>query len=96
VVERSDKIGQVDGKMYYLYIIKSLRNKRYYVGSTNDVDRRLIEHNSGKSKYTRMTKPFELVYKEEYLTRSEAGRRELYIKKLKSKKYIEQLIEKGD
>jgi len=82
--------------MYYLYIIKSLKNQRYYIGSTNDIKRRLFEHNSGKSKYTKLTRPFELVYKEEYLTSSEARKRELYLKKLKNRKYIEWLVNEGN
>jgi len=66
--------------MYYVYVLKSLINGRLYTGSTNDLDRRLKEHNSGMSKYTKNTAPFELVYKETYNTRIEAYRREMYLK----------------
>ena len=69
--------------MYFIYVIKSLKNKRYYIGSTNNLKRRLEEHNSGKSKYTRLTKPFRLIYKEEYKTLKEARKREYYLKKIK-------------
>ena len=68
-------------------------NNRFYIGSTNDLIRRLKEHNRGKTRSTRFTKPFELVFKERYNTSLEARRRERYIKKQKSRKYIEKLIE---
>ena len=81
--------------MFFVYIIKSLKNKRYYIGSTNNIKRRIKEHNKGKNKYTSLTKPFLLVYKEKYKTLSEARKRETYLKKLKSRKYIEWLIKES-
>ena len=66
--------------MFWVYILKSLKNSRYYTGSTNNLERRLVEHNSGGSKYTKLTKPFVLVYKEEFNTRKEAVIRELFLK----------------
>ena len=81
--------------MHFVYIIQSIKNKRYYIGSTNNLERRLKEHNCGKSKYTKLTAPFKLVYKEEYNTLKEARIREAYLKRLKSRKYLEWLIKKG-
>jgi putative endonuclease len=78
--------------MAYVYILKSLKNNRFYIGSTNDIDRRLDEHNRGKSLYTKSVRPFELVYKEEFLLLKDARKREYLIKKKKSRKYIETLI----
>ena len=78
--------------MWFVYILRSLVNDRFYIGSTNDLNRRLKEHARGKTKSTRFTKPFELVYKEMYNTSLEARRRERYIKKKKSRKFIEWLI----
>jgi putative endonuclease len=77
---------------YVVYILKSLKNDRYYVGCTNDIDRRLSEHNSGRSRSTRSNSPFKLVHKEEYNSLSVARIRERNIKKRKSRKYIESLI----
>ena len=65
---------------YYVYVLRSEVNSRLYTGSTNNLDRKLEEHNSGSSKYTRLTKPFNLVYYEQYSTRTEAVRRERYLK----------------
>lgn len=66
--------------MYFTYVLRSLSNGRLYVGQTNDLSRRLEEHNSGQSKYTRFTRPFEVVYVETYIIRVEAVRRERELK----------------
>jgi len=78
--------------MYYLYVLKSFQNDKYYVGSTQDIDKRLKEHNSGKSKSTKGSIPWQIIYSEGYPTRTEARKRELYLKKRKSRKYIDSLI----
>ncbi|OGY63932.1 MAG: endonuclease [Candidatus Harrisonbacteria bacterium RIFCSPLOWO2_02_FULL_41_11] len=74
--------------MFYVYILKSLKNGRFYIGSTNNLERRLNEHNSGKSKYTSLTRPFVLIFKEEYLSRSEAMRREKFLKSGRGREWI--------
>lgn len=66
--------------MYYVYVLKSLKNNRLYTGSTNNLTRRVEEHNTGISKYTRLTKPFKLMYFEKFDTRAEAYKRERYLK----------------
>jgi len=81
--------------MPYIYILKSLKNGRYYVRSTIDLDRRLEEHNQKKSKYTREAGPFVLVYKQVFDTPKEARQREYQVKKMKSRVYIEKLIKTG-
>ena len=69
--------------MYFVYIIKSINFNRYYIGSTEDMERRLLYHNSGKVKSTKFYKPWEIVYSESYDTRSEAFKREKQIKSYK-------------
>ena len=76
----------------YVYILQSERNGRYYIGSTNDVARRLEEHNGRQVVATRYICPLRLVYTEEFEEIIDARRRELQIKKWKSKKEIEKLI----
>ncbi|MBC2579922.1 GIY-YIG nuclease family protein [Clostridium sp. DJ247] len=69
--------------MNYVYIVKC-SDGTLYTGYTNDLDRRIATHNNGKgAKYTRNRLPVELVYYEEYSTKSEAMKREYYIKKLR-------------
>jgi putative endonuclease len=65
---------------------------KYYVGSTTDLQRRLADHNRGKEKFTKKGIPWQLMYTESFDQLIEARKRERYIKKMKSKKYIETLI----
>jgi len=66
--------------MFYVYVLQSLSYNTYYIGSTEDVERRLSEHNSGKGRYTSGRLPWRLVYQEEYSCRSEALKRERSLK----------------
>ncbi|MBU1100699.1 MAG: GIY-YIG nuclease family protein [Bacteroidetes bacterium] len=77
---------------FTLYILKSKSTNKFYVGHTNNMERRVFEHNSGQTKSTKPGIPWELVYTKEFQTNIEANRAELDIKKKKSRKYIEQLI----
>ena len=78
--------------MPYTYILFSTKLNKYYVGACIDMERRLYEHNTGHSTFTRPGIPWELRYKESFDTLLEAKKREAYIKRMKSRKYIEQLI----
>lgn len=75
-----------------MYILFSEKVNKYYIGACIDLERRLHEHNIGHSKFTSTGIPWQLKYKEEFETVQEAKRRELAIKKMKSRKYIENLI----
>ncbi len=75
-----------------LYILQSEATARYYVGSTNELDRRLAEHERGHSLATRGRGPWRLVYRQEFETLAEARRREFEIKQWKSAKMIRALI----
>ena len=69
--------------MHYVYIVKC-SDGTYYTGYTNDLEKRLLAHNTGKgAKYTRNRMPVEMVYFEEYEDKSEAMKREYAIKRLK-------------
>ena len=78
--------------MFTVYILFSQSLNRYYVGYTNDLERRLTEHNRKKGKYTDSGIPWELAYHEIYSTKAEAMFREKSIKEKKSRGYIESLI----
>jgi putative endonuclease len=78
--------------MYFVYVLKSHKNGRFYTGSTGDVQKRLIEHNSGKSKATKFTRPFELICQESYNTRAEAYKREMYLKTGQGREELKKLI----
>jgi putative endonuclease len=81
--------------MPYVYIIFSKKINKYYVGACTNLERRLYEHNIGHSKFTSTGMPWELMHSEQYETLAEARKIELSIKKMKSRKFIEELIAKG-
>ncbi len=78
--------------MFKVYIIFSAFLDRYYVGSTANIEDRLFRHKNSGSKSTKSASDWELVYSEEFDTRSEAVLREREIKGKKSRKYLESLI----
>jgi len=66
--------------MYYVYLLKSQKNGSLYIGYTNDIERRLKEHNAGLVEYTRKYMPWVLVYYEGYFSLEDAKRREKALK----------------
>ncbi|MFA5827974.1 MAG: GIY-YIG nuclease family protein [Candidatus Shapirobacteria bacterium] len=78
--------------MYYTYILASLRDNSYYVGSTSEIYQRLNYHNAGRSRYTKLKLPWNLIYFEKFSSLSLARKREKIIKSWKSRKAIENLI----
>ncbi|OGH18018.1 MAG: hypothetical protein A2868_02145 [Candidatus Levybacteria bacterium RIFCSPHIGHO2_01_FULL_40_15b] len=66
--------------MWYVYILKSKNFKKSYVGSSDNPERRLLEHNSGKNTYTRRYKPWEILKTESFETYIEARRKENFYK----------------
>ncbi len=66
--------------MYQVYLLISRKDKSWYIGSTNNLKRRLDEHNNGKSRYTNQHRPYVLVYCESYLSDKDAKGREKYLK----------------
>lgn len=58
---------------YYLYILKSLDNNNY-IGISSNPEKRLIQHNSGKTQSTKSRRPFVLIYKEKFNSRKELPR----------------------
>jgi len=66
--------------MWYVYLLKSIKDSSWYIGCTNDLKDRFKEHNTGKSKYTKDHAPFNLIYYEASLNKKDAFRREKYLK----------------
>jgi putative endonuclease len=67
--------------MYYVYILQSLKTGKLYIGHTNNLARRVEEHNTGwGSRYTRQNGPWTLVYSESHPDRISATKRERYLK----------------
>jgi len=73
---------------YYVYILVSLKDKKFYTGYTTNLSERIKEHNSGKVVSTNYRTPLELVYYEVSLNQKDALHREKYLKTTYGKRYI--------
>ncbi|MDO8482194.1 MAG: GIY-YIG nuclease family protein [bacterium] len=73
---------------YYVYILKSTVNGDMYIGSTEDISRRIALHNKGKVRSTKGYKPWILLGQEEFQSRSEAFKREHFLKNHQQKKLL--------
>ncbi|MBU2575885.1 GIY-YIG nuclease family protein [Patescibacteria group bacterium] len=75
--------------MHYTYFLL-LSNKQVYKGSTSDLKRRYIEHQNGKVKSTQHKRPLKLVGYEAYLLKSDAERREKFLKTTEGRRLLKQ------
>ncbi len=66
--------------MYFVYVLYSLKDHKLYKGSTSNIQKRILRHNSGGNKSTAHRKPFVLVHVEQFDDKSIAIKRELYLK----------------
>ena len=80
---------------FYVYVLKCQKTRTFYTGATNNLERRLEEHNKGKSYYTKNKLPLTLVYFEACLNKDDAYRRERYLKTGMGKRYIKNRIKGG-
>lgn len=79
--------------MYFVYIIHSQVTNRFYIGSSKNVHRRVIQHNSGSTRSTKSGIPWKIVTTEEFQQKSDALRRERQIKSYKSGRAFKALIQ---
>jgi putative endonuclease len=77
--------------MFFVYAISSELKNYIYVGLTDNVDRRVSQHNAGYEKTTKPYKPFKLILVESFQTRMEARIREKYLKSGVGKEYLKSL-----
>ena len=77
--------------MYFVYVLRNPEGRRY-VGQTEDLKRRLMDHQTGLGHYTKNRGPWELVYSEEYETRSEAMNREKFLKTGRGRVVLKSLL----
>ena len=77
---------------YVAYILYSKKTQKYYIGQTQNIQRRLFYHNKGYSKSTKGGIPWELKFTKEFPTRAEAVQLEKKLKKCKSRKYLKTII----
>ena len=81
---------------YFVYILYSDSIDRYYIGSCSDINSRLTRHNAGATASTKHGRPWKLMYSESFENKSDALKRELHLKKMKSRIFIEKLINKRE
>lgn len=66
--------------MYYVYVLRSRQKDIFYIGCTEDLKKRILQHNNGESRATKSAALWELIYYEAYTSLSLARRRELRLK----------------
>jgi putative endonuclease len=74
--------------MFYTYVLKSLSNGQWYIGSTRDLRKRFSQHNNGQSTWTKRGIPWEIIYYEACLDEEDARAREKYLKSGFGRKYL--------
>jgi putative endonuclease len=75
-------------KYHYVYVLRSQKDGKFYVGYTKNVQKRLEEHNSGQVQSTKERRPMKLIYWEGCIDQQDATRREKYLKTAWGKRYI--------
>ncbi len=78
--------------MYYVYVLLSLKDKKFYIGFSEDINKRLADHNAGRNASTKPRRPFEVIYYEAHLNKEDALRREAYFKTTKGKSTLRQML----
>ena len=79
----------------FVYILRSQTSEKYYIGCSQAPERRLAEHNSGENFSTRGRGPWQLIYRKQFGTLSEARQYETELKMKKSSAYIKWLTSPG-
>ena len=78
--------------MYYVYILQSQKDSKFYTGLAKNVSRRLSEHNSGQVKPTKGRRPFILVHQECVKTLKEAREREIFFKSGRGREFRDSIL----
>lgn len=79
--------------IFVVYVLKSRIARKSYVGLTDNVARRLKEHNSGKHFYTKRYMPWEVIYQEKFANFREARSREKYLKSTSGRRFLKKLFQ---
>ena len=79
-------------KMFFVYILLSKTDKKFYIGFTENINSRLLAHNSGKVISTKHRRPFELIYYEAYCNRKDAEGREKFLKSGSGHRFIKKQL----
>ena len=88
-------MNPVKDRYYYVYILQSLKSKKWYTGSTNDLRKRFKDHQKNLSSYTKGRGPFKLIYYEASLHEEDARVRERYLKTGMGKRYLKNRLKRS-
>jgi putative endonuclease len=77
---------------YYVYILRSQKDKQFYTGVTHDLRKRVKEHNEGKNISTSYRQPLKLIYYEAYILKKDAQAREKYLKTSMGKRVLKKQL----
>ena len=81
---------------YYVYILYSISLNKYYTGSTANIEERIKRDNAGATSSTKSGRPWKIVFSREFKLKSDALKFESYIKKMKSRQFVIELINSGN
>ena len=77
---------------FFIYILQSEKDGSYYIGYSEDLEKRIKDHNCERARYTRHKIPWKLVYQEKFDTKTEAIKRERFLKKQQNRDFYQRLI----
>ena len=78
--------------MYYVYVLKSKRDTKFYTGCTNDLKKRILLYNSGKVESTKYRTPLTLLYYEAFLNKEDAFQREQWLKTGWGRNHLDKIL----
>ena len=78
--------------MFFVYLLRSLKNDSLYLGHTDDLENRFKEHNRGKNFSTKTNRPWQLIHYEAYLNEQDAKRREKYLKTSQGSRLLKRML----
>ena len=90
--EAGKTVSLIEKSMWYVYVLKSEKNGRYYIGHTQNLDERLRMHNSGKTKSPKGYLPVNIIHTEVLETKQDAYKREMQIKSYKGGNAFKKII----
>ena len=88
-------MNPVRDRFYYVYILRSLKSKKWYTGYTNDLRKRFSDHQKNLSAYTKGRGPFKLIYNQASLHEEDAKARERYLKSGMGKRYLKSRLKRS-
>ena len=78
--------------MFFVYVLQREKDNSNYIGLSHNTEERLEEHNAGRVKSTKPKKPWKLLYKESFRTRTDARKREKYLKSAAGRRFRREIL----